>query len=104
MNSHKSPSIKVAVNKGKTYYWCGCGLSQKQPFCDGAHKKDSHGQKPVTYTALADKFISFCTCKKTQLPPICDGSHKVDCLTNNANDCDVISGDSKVSSLNKTLI
>jgi len=68
--------MRVGVNKGKTYYWCGCGMSQKQPFCDGSHKEDKQGRKPITYTALADKFISFCTCKKTQLPPICDSSHK----------------------------
>jgi CDGSH-type Zn-finger protein len=68
--------MRVGVNKGKTYYWCGCGLSKKQPFCDGSHKEDKQGRNPITYTALADKFISFCTCKKTQLPPICDGSHK----------------------------
>jgi CDGSH-type Zn-finger protein len=76
MSNFKSPSIRVGVNKGKTYYWCGCGLSKKQPFCDGSHKEDKQGRKPITYTALADKFISFCTCKETQLPPICDGSHK----------------------------
>lgn len=55
MSNFKSPSIRVGVNKGKTYYWCGCGLSKKQPFCDGSHKEDEQGRKPITYTALADK-------------------------------------------------
>ncbi|MFN5180632.1 MAG: CDGSH iron-sulfur domain-containing protein, partial [Bacteroidota bacterium] len=29
----------VTVEAGKTYAWCTCGLSEKQPFCDGRHKK-----------------------------------------------------------------
>ena len=47
MSNLKSPSIRVGVNKGKTYYWCGCGLSKKQPFCDGSHKEDKQGRKPI---------------------------------------------------------
>ena len=35
------PAIRVGVNKGKTYYWCCCGLSKAQPFCDNSHKKDA---------------------------------------------------------------
>jgi len=74
MSNFKSSAIRVAVNKGKTYYWCSCGLSKSQPFCDNSHQEDE--QKPLIYIALADKFISLCACKETQLPPICDGSHK----------------------------
>ena len=72
----KSPAIRVAVDAGKTYYWCGCGLSSKQPFCDGRHKDDAKGRNPIKYTAVSNRIVSFCTCKKTDLPPICDGSHK----------------------------
>ena len=60
----KSPSIKIAVNKDKSYYRCSCGLSKSQPFCDGSHRDDEKGRKPVHYMSPQDKFISFCTCKK----------------------------------------
>ena len=76
MNKTKSPAIRVAVDAGKTYYWCACGASKKQPFCDGSHKDGNHTGKPVKYTAISNRFISFCTCKNTNLPPICDGSHR----------------------------
>ena len=72
----KSPSIRIAVGKNKSYYWCSCGLSATQPFCDGSHENDTKGRKPIHYRSPYDKFISFCTCKKTDHPPICDGSHK----------------------------
>ncbi len=76
MRQIKSPAIRVAVNKGKTYYWCSCGLSKSQPFCDNSHKEDKQNRKPHIYMALANKFIAFCACKKTQMPPMCDGSHR----------------------------
>ena len=49
---------KVNVENGKTYYWCACGLSQKQPYCDGAHKKDRNF-KPVKYVAKTYKVVFF---------------------------------------------
>ena len=72
----ESPSIKVAVEKGKRYYWCACGLSKTQPFCDGSHSKDEQGRKPVEYHAVSDRIISFCTCKATKSAPFCDGQHR----------------------------
>ena len=69
----KSP-YKVTVEKGKIYFWCSCGLSVKQPFCDGSHKKEGEF-KSLKYLAGESEAIFFCGCKKTKNPPFCDGSH-----------------------------
>ena len=69
----KNP-YKVIVEKGKTYFWCACGLSQKQPFCDGTHKKKGKF-KSLKYLASSDKEVWFCGCKRTKHQPFCDGSH-----------------------------
>ena len=61
------------VEAGKTYYWCACGKSAKQPFCDGSHKDSDF--TPVAYTANESKTVYFCGCKATGLEPLCDGSH-----------------------------
>ena len=65
---------KVKVEKGKTYSWCTCGLSQKQPFCDGSHRKEGKF-KSLKYLATDSKEIFFCGCKETKQQPFCDGSH-----------------------------
>ena len=62
------------VEAGKIYYWCACGLSKKQPFCDGSHKET--GFTPVKYEASESKKVFFCGCKATGSQPMCDGSHK----------------------------
>ena len=67
-------SYKVIIEKGKTYFWCSCGLSQKQPFCDGTHKKEGKF-KSIKYIAEESKEIFFCGCKMTKHPPLCDASH-----------------------------
>ena len=64
----------VAVEESKSYYWCACGRSAKQPFCDGAHA--GTGINPVKYEAPAAKTVYFCGCKVTRNAPLCDGSHK----------------------------
>ena len=73
VSAQKSP-YKVKVEKDKTYSWCTCGLSQKQPFCDGSHKKEGIF-KSVKYLAQSDKVVFFCGCKTTKNPPYCDNSH-----------------------------
>jgi len=71
--AQKSP-FKVKVEKGKTYSWCTCGLSQKQPFCDGKHKKEGKFNS-LKYYSEEGKDVYFCGCKMTKNPPFCDGSH-----------------------------
>jgi len=68
----KSP-YAVDVEEGKTYYWCSCGRSAKQPFCDGSHEGTSF--TPVAYKAEKSGTTYFCGCKHTKTPPLCDGSH-----------------------------
>lgn len=69
----KAP-IGVDVKAGETYYWCACGQSKSQPFCDGSHNGSSFS--PMAWTADADKKAFFCTCKHSKNAPLCDGSHK----------------------------
>ncbi len=69
----KAP-IPVEVEAGKTYWWCVCGRSAKQPFCDGSHKGTAFA--PVAWTAEESKRAFFCACKRTGKEPLCDGSHK----------------------------
>ncbi len=56
-----------------TYAWCACGLSQKQPFCDGSHRTTMF--KPVIEKVENTKNIAWCGCKLSGRPPFCDGSH-----------------------------
>ena len=65
--------IRVEVEEGKSYFWCTCGKSSKQPFCDGSHKDTEFS--PMKWTAEADGPKFFCTCKETRKAPFCDGSH-----------------------------
>jgi CDGSH-type Zn-finger protein len=69
----KSP-YGVEVEKGKTYYWCACGRSSKQPFCDGSHKGSEFS--PLAYTAEKSAKVFLCGCKHSSAKPFCDGSHK----------------------------
>lgn len=64
----------VEVKAGKTYWWCACGLSARQPFCDGSHK--GAGIEPVAYVAERNGALWLCGCKATRTQPLCDGSHK----------------------------
>ena len=64
----------VQVEAGKAYFWCACGKSANQPFCDGSHRGSEFS--PVKYVADADREVYFCGCKSTGNQPLCDGSHK----------------------------
>lgn len=61
------------LEAGRQYYWCSCGLSARQPFCDGAHK--GHDCPPVPFRPESDGRAALCGCKKTANPPYCDGRH-----------------------------
>ncbi|MBV7379310.1 glutamate synthase-related protein [Maritimibacter dapengensis] len=68
----KSPA-KVELKKGETYFWCRCGRSKNQPFCDGSHK--GTGLAPLEFTADEDGDAYLCRCKGTSDAPFCDGTH-----------------------------
>lgn len=63
----------VEVEEGKNYFWCACGKSSKQPFCDGSHNGTEF--EPLKFTATASKTVYFCGCKQTAGQPLCDGAH-----------------------------
>ncbi len=71
--AQKAP-FPVEVEAGKTYWWCACGRSKRQPFCDGSHK--AVGLEPVKFVAEKDGRAFFCGCKSSAKAPLCDGTHK----------------------------
>jgi CDGSH-type Zn-finger protein len=71
--AQKSP-YAVEVEAGTAYYWCACGRSAKQPFCDGTHKDCEI--RPVKFTADKSGTVYLCGCKQTGNAPFCDGTHK----------------------------
>ncbi|WP_374654483.1 CDGSH iron-sulfur domain-containing protein [Dongia sp.] len=70
--AQKAP-FKVDVEAGKSYFWCACGRSRKQPFCDGSHKGSEFS--PIKYDATLAKAVFFCGCKHSHKAPLCDGTH-----------------------------
>nr|CDJ97762.1 Iron sulphur-containing domain containing protein [Haemonchus contortus] len=69
--------VKVALETGKSYSWCSCGLSKVQPFCDGTHRKDGLTDvRPVKFQVEKSGEYYLCNCKQTATRPICDRSHK----------------------------
>ena len=66
--------LPIQVTAGEEYWWCACGRSQNQPFCDGSHKDT--GFTPVRYDAEESRTLWFCACKRTGAQPLCDGTHK----------------------------
>ncbi|MEJ6389629.1 CDGSH iron-sulfur domain-containing protein [Gymnodinialimonas ulvae] len=70
--AQKAP-YAVDVEAGQSYFWCTCGQSASQPFCDGSHKGSDF--TPMKYTPEKDGKAFFCGCKATSNAPLCDGSH-----------------------------
>ncbi len=68
----KAPAV-VELEPG-SYFWCSCGRSKNQPYCDGSHQ--GTGLTPVEFTIDKKKKYALCNCKHTAKPPFCDGVHK----------------------------
>ncbi len=65
--------IALTMEKDKNYAWCTCGLSDKQPLCNGAHSGTAF--RPMIIKSEEEKEVYLCQCKQTKNPPYCDGSH-----------------------------
>jgi len=69
----KKANYPVELQPGK-YWWCACGLSKNQPFCDGSHRTTSF--TPVEFEITEPKTVKLCGCKQSAKMPFCDGFHK----------------------------
>jgi len=66
---------QVMLEAGKAYFWCTCGRSARQPFCDGSHKTTA--LQPHRFVAESSGTFNLCGCKSTDDRPFCDGTHNV---------------------------
>lgn len=66
--------VAVELLEGRKIYWCACGRSRTQPFCDGSHS--GTGLSPRPYVPPESRTYRLCCCKQTSTPPLCDGSHE----------------------------
>ena len=63
----------MELEAGKDYWWCQCGQSKDQPFCDGSHAGTEF--EPIQFKVEKTRHYALCTCKRTSKRPFCDGTH-----------------------------
>lgn len=69
----KNGPYRAELTEGQVVYFCDCGRSKNQPFCDGSHSDTEFG--PIEFTAPQTKAYFFCGCKHAGIKPLCDGTH-----------------------------
>ena len=72
--AQKGP-YQVELTEGKAYFWCKCGRSKSQPFCDGGHKGSTLA--PQRFVAASTGTFNLCGCKASNDTPFCDGEHNM---------------------------
>lgn len=72
--AQKGP-FQVELTAAQPYFYCRCGRSKSQPFCDGSHK--GTGIEPMRFTVEETATYNLCGCKTTDDEPFCDGSHNI---------------------------
>ena len=70
--AEKAP--KMLTLEAGTYYWCSCGKSKNQPYCDGSHQGTEF--TPLPFNVTEQKDVWLCQCKHSQNKPFCDGTHR----------------------------
>lgn len=75
--------FRVTLQLNKTYFWCACGRSKKQPFCDSSHRGSNI--KPIKFMLeeVTGEDHYLCGCKHTNTPPYCDGTHATELIQEN---------------------
>jgi CDGSH-type Zn-finger protein len=80
MSSEQNPPLVakagpyvVELEAGKRYWWCACGRSRNQPFCDGSHQ--GTGIEPIEFSVDENKKYGLCGCKHSHNKPFCDATH-----------------------------
>lgn len=70
----KNP-LELTLEAGKRYWWCACGRSANQPWCDGSHAGTD--LQPLEFKVETTGSYWLCACKHTANAPFCDGAHEL---------------------------